>query len=333
MAFRDYCSELTGTIPRLPYPAAMTMVNRAWKTVTEWRLWSWRLNLADITAPAIISGQGTCNVTQGSTTVNLDATAVTALSAVALATPPLASATLGQGRQFRNSNTTPNGPLYNITAFDSVGATLTLDRPYADVTANTQLFQVYKCYYAAPSTDFLRYLTVTNMASGYTIKARKLYFDQMKLNSLDPQRGANGDAYIIAEFRVDSNGNPVTEWYPHPTNARIYNCLYLRRFTPLSDSQDVPNNFDPAVIIHLASIYAAEWAMANAANFPELSGTNWVMFAQQKYSSLKDARIQAIKEDDEVFPWRPFLQGYTPDFPLGGEFLQSHDISNLVGGI
>src|SRR5271169_6135804 len=145
MPFQNYCSELVGTIPRLPYPLAQTLVNRAWKNIRDMRLWSWLVSLDDIEAPTIITN-GTVTVTQNSNQVLMDATAKSALLAVALSNPPLASPTLGQGRQIRIGVTGSGGPIYNIIAVDSTTGYLTLDRNYADSSGSGQPYFVYKCY-------------------------------------------------------------------------------------------------------------------------------------------------------------------------------------------
>ncbi len=330
MAYRDYVGELIGTIPRLPYPLAQKLVNRAWSNVRDMRLWSWLIGTDDILSAQNVTA-GTVSVTLGSPTVTLDPAASAALSPLSAANPPLASATLGSGRQIRIGVTGSGGPLYSIIAADFVGSTLTLDRPYAGDSGTGLPYQVYKCYFAPPSTDFLRYFTITNMRAGYTIRGKKLYYTQQKLNAVDAQRGGTGDAYIISAYKPDATGRPVHEWYPHPVNAAVYNCVYQKRGQDLSDSVDLPATLPSSVVMARASILASDWALANVATYPELAQTNWVMFRQGKVDEFKDEIIQAIKQDDEISPLTPFLQGSYFDFPLGGQFLQGHDVSSLIG--
>lgn len=332
MAYRDYVGEIKGTIPRIPYPLAQKYVNRAWAKIRDLRLWSFLISTADILSAQNIT-TGTVTVAQGSATVTLDTAAATALSAIALSNPPLASPTLGQGRQIRVGTSGTGLPVYSIIAAEFVGNTLTLDRPYTGASGSAQAYQVYKCYYAPPDTDFLRYLTITNMRAGYTIRGKKLYYTQQKLNAVDAQRGGNGDAYIISSYRTDSSNRPVHEWYPHPVNAATYNCVYQKRGTDLSNTIDLPATFPSSCLISLALVLSANWALANVATYPELAGTNWVMFRQQALQDFKDEIIQAIKQDDEIFPITPFLQGSYFDFPLGGQFMQGHDVSSLIGDL
>jgi hypothetical protein len=330
MAYRDYCFELTGTIPGLPFPLAQTLINRAWKDIRDLRLWSWLVDNADIEAPNLISA-GTVSVTQNQNIVQMDAAAAAALAPFQLSNPPLASPTLGVGRQIRIGLTGSGGPIYSIISADFNANTLTLDRNYADVSGVSQPYQVYKCYYAAPATDFLRYFTITNMASGYSIRGKKLYYTQQKLNAIDAQRGGTGDAYIISAYKGNATGQPVHEWYPHPVNARTYNCIFQHRGIDLSDSVDIPSTLPSSILMAKAFSHAAIWAQANVGRYSELAQVNWVMYKQGVDAQFKEEVIQAIKQDDEISPLTPFLQGSYFDFPLGGEFLQGHDVSSLIG--
>ena len=83
-------------------------------------------------------------------------------------------------------------------------------------------------------------------------------------------------------------------------------------------------------MIQLAKKYGTEWALANCSTYPELQRTNWVAAAQLYMQEHKDSLMQCIKMDDEIAPQVPFFQGYSFDFPLGGEFLQGHDVSSLI---
>ncbi len=330
MAFREYCSELVGTIPNLPYPLAQTLVNRAWKDIRDLRL----VDSADILLPAAITA-GTVTATHGSVTVTCDAIASAALLPAIFGDPPLASTALGQGRQIRMGVSGAVGLIYNIVAVDATDPNaliLLIDRKYGEQTI-TGPYQVYHCYIAPPDDDFLQYFVVTHKRAGYSIRAKKLFYTQYRLNSIDPQRGANGDAYVIAAYKSDRDGRPVHEWYPHPTNAGVYSALYRKRGKDLSLSIDVPVTFPNSVLMARAFQHAADWAVANVGRYPQLTQTNWAMFRESKGTLLKEELVQAIKQDDEISPLLPILQGAYSDFPLGGEFMQGHDVSSLLGGL
>ncbi len=341
MTFRDMWNDLVESTPRLPPPFAQTIINRAFSDVRDYRLWSWLVPTGYIVTPTSVTA-GTVTFTQGSKLMTPDATAAAALNAVALANPPLASFQVGIGRQIRlasQASGTP-GPLYNITAYDNSIPQITVDRPYLEASGVTQGYMVYKAYYQAPpsdgsaSPDFLRYFTVTNPAVGYTIRKRKLYYTQNQLNGIDPQRGATGDPYIIANYLDDpTTGNVVHEWYPHPVYQRSMTCIYQKRGLPLSDTNPPPLTLPSELIMERAYMRACSWALKMVSQYPELQQTNWIMAYNQHKQDFKEALIQAIKQDDEIAPQVAFQQGGVFDFPLGGQFLQGHDLSSLVGGL
>lgn len=348
--FRQLWSELLGTIPRLPPALAQIYINRAFSDIRDYRLWSWLVGVGYITTPAAIT-TGTASATLGSNQVTFSAAAAAALTAVALANPPLASPQVGIGRQFRLSSATTGTPgaLYNITAWADPVATL--DRVWAEESVTDRAYMVYKAYYQPPPSngsatpDFLRYLSIANTPVGYTIRGRKLYYTQDQLDGADPQRGATGDVYIIAAYETNPTQAvtssslplgpsmiPVHEWYPHPVTARVYKAIYQKRMMTLSDTQQPPATLPDYVLIVRAQIHAAQWALGQVAVFPELAQTNWVSYLEAKQKEYKEALIQCIKQDDEIFVHRAFTQGWQFDFPLGGAFLQGHDVSSLVGG-
>jgi hypothetical protein len=75
---------------------------------------------------------------------------------------------------------------------------------------------------------------------------------------------------------------------------------------------------------------ASDWALANCNTFPELQQTNWVAFRQTQMAEYKEALLRCIKQDDEMMPLIPFRQGQGFMFPLGGQFLQSHDVTSIL---
>lgn len=330
-SFNDYVSELVGVFPRLSPEYAPKLVNRAWADIRDMRLWSFQFDYGDILSPAIVTA-GTVSVTEGSASVVVDATAGAALDAVALLPapiPPLSSPTLGIGRQFRIGS---QSPIYSIIGWDVGTLTLTLDRVYSNATAAGQTYQVYKCYYATPAPDFVRYISVVNRTSGYAMRGKNLTVSQTKLNAIDPQRGGQGDAYVVASYQPDADGNPVHEWYPNPTNPSTYNCFFQRRGADLSKTVPLPKSFPQAVLTNRALMLCCNWAMVNVATYPELASVNWIQARKSYEQDFKEGLIQAIKQDDELMVQQPFLQGSTTDFPLGGAFLQGHDVSSLIGG-
>lgn len=338
MAFADYVAELTTTIPGLEAPAAIKYVNRAWAEIRDIRKWSFLTQLKDVYAPPIVSA-GTVTVTLFSPTITFDATAIAALNA-SQSLPPIASTSVGVGRQFRigaigssNINFNSAGAVYSLLTYDNITGVATLDRPFAGASGALQQYLVYRCYFEPPVTDFVRYKAVTNYTSGYGIIRDALNVPQESLAIFDPQRQSTGDAYYLSPLMTDyQNPNAIGgtiahEFYPHPTNPSIYTCLFERRGTDLSPTQDLPNTFPSQALIHRALMHGCDWALMNVPNRPELQGTNWVIAKESKEKMFREAIILSIKQDDEIMPKLAMRVGrYFSQFPPGGQWLQSHSL-------
>jgi hypothetical protein len=346
LTFQELYKELTGEIPALPDPMASRLINRAWKRVNDYRLWSWQIVAnAQLFVPAVIS-VGTCSVTFNSTAVVMDTAATAALNQVAFGNPPLASPVLGVGYQIKlgaspDALGAPMGPNYTITAWDGAG-NLTIDAPYGGQTTTGLNYQVLKSYYAAPflpvtSTgpdgQFARFMSVTNLLDGYAITGRQLYFSQEELNRIDPQRGGQGDAYILSLLQANSLGQPVYEMYPNPVNPATYQANMATKGPLLTMTTQLPQvsyALDDTVTFQ-AKCFAGQWALANSTRFKDLGGVNWVVYCQMMEEEYKKSLRLCIKEDDEIMPSpKPFVYNGGFSFPLGGEFLQSHDISSIL---
>jgi hypothetical protein len=353
MSFADMTAELVGTIPRMSALHAQQVVNRAWSRVRDSRLWSFHfVSDAQLFVPNAVPTPGfqpTMNlgsiaVEFGSKEVIPDSLAAAMFNSLAMANPPLASPILGVGRQLRvgttNGLSTPTGPNYNITQWD--GSTLLIDRPYGERSALRCAFQILKCYYAPPAPPpyldlmpdlrFVKYDCFTNRNNGYAIFGPNLYWSQAQLNAIDPQRGGQGDAYIVANYGRNQLGQQVIELYPNPVQFTTYSCTYFTRWANLSPSTDLPQvayELEQMVMFE-SKCLAADWALANVNSVPELGQTNWVNYRQTQMAEFKASMIQCFKQDDEIMPLIPFRQGQGFMFPLGGQFLQSHDVSSIL---
>jgi hypothetical protein len=323
----------------------MQLVNRAWGRIRDFRLWSFNVIAdAQLFVPSVVSA-GTVSPTFNSNLVTVDVTAAAAINAIALANPPLANSTLGVGRQIRLGSITgissPTGPNYSIVAWDGISV-LTIDKPYGESTATDSPYQILKCYYVPPDLPFgsgnydqtfVQWLSVVNKFQGYSINPRNLHWTQSALNQIDPQRGGQGDAYIFANYGRNSLGQPVFELYPNPVNFATYTATYVTRWPSLTATQDLPMMpYDlPGCILFFAKKLGADWALANVGTYSELQQTNWVAYAQQQKQEFTESLIQCIKVDDELNPLtQARQQGAGFDFPLGGQFLQGHDVSSLI---
>lgn len=335
MAFADYVAEVTNSVPGLEAPAAAKFVNRAWKEIRDIRKWSFLTQNKDLYAPAIVSA-GTVTTTQFSPNITFDAAAIAALNA-SPSLPPIAGVPVGVGRQFR-IGTSPSltqisqaGTVYSLQTYDPVGGGATLDRPYAGASGSLQPYLVYRAYFEPPTTDFVRYISVTNYQSGYAIIRDALNVPQESLAIYDPQRQSTGDAYCLSSFMTDyqnpnnAGGTIAHEFWPHPTNPAVYTGLFRRRGTDLSPTQDLPNTFPDSVLIQRAMMHACQWALENVPSRPELQGTNWVIAKESREKMFREDLILAIKQDDEIQPLIAARVGkYYAQFPPGGMWLQSH---------
>lgn len=344
MSFQDMTAELVGTIPRMSALHAQQVVQRAWSRVRDSRRWSFHfVSDAQLFVPDGITG-GSVSVTFGRKEVIPDGVAAALFDSVAMANPPLASPIIGVGRQLRigttNGLSTPTGPNYNIVGWD--GTTLLIDRPYGEYSADRAQYQVLKCFFAPPAPppylnlqpdlNFVKYDVITNRNSGYAIFGPNLYWSQAQLNAIDPQRGGQGDAYIMANYGRNSLGQPVIELYPNPVKFTTYSATYWTRWANLSPTTDLPQvSYElPDLVIFEAKSLAADWALANVSTVPELAQTNWVNYRQTQMAEYKAAMTQCFKQDDEIMPLIPFRQGQGFMFPLGGQFLQSHDVTSIL---
>ena len=351
MASQDSIRELLGTVPKLPATHAGQILNRAWGRFRDCRLWSFNV-IADAqwwVPKAITTGSVNCTYQSPTVTVTSSAT-IAAFNALAGVTPPIGNAgVLGTGRQIKigstSSLTSGTGPCYNIVNWDGIGS-LTLDKPFGEATQTGAQYTLLRAYYAAPpapfgalpngyDATFIRPLTATNRVTGYTIRGKKLYWTQAQLNAIDPQRGGQGDAYIVSSYGRNSLGQPVFELYPNPVNQATYSVVYYCRWPDVGPSQDFPQMPYDLVqcVMDLARTFAAQWAGANVATFPELGRTNWVAAANMWKTDFKEGLMQCIRTDDTIMPQVAFVQGSMFDFPLGGQFLQSHDVSSILAAV
>jgi len=320
--FLDYASELVGTIPELDILIAQRLVNRAFHDISESRVWSWLRGFGVLVAPQIIF-TGAATVTQFSNTVSLNAAANTALNNL---TNPLITQ-----RQFRCAA----GPMYNISAYNNGGGTLTLDRPYMESSAATQPYQVYRCYYQPSdssgnlTTDFLMFKAILNPVDGYAIVGANLRLTRQELDARDPTRGAQDLAYTLASFSVDANGVPIYEMWPHPTSQRGYIAIYQKRGKPLSNTNDIPSTLSSDMLVEHSKDYAYDWCIANAQRFPSLKGVDWRLLkaeADRKYKIMLQAA--RVKDDELILDsWIPSLRDYLSYPPIDSAFMQRHDVA------
>jgi len=269
-------------------------------------------------------------VTQYSTIVTPDAVAGAALHN--LNNPFLTQ------RQFRSVG---GGPIYNIVSAVDNGTLvtqLTLDRVWTDASAVGAQYQIYRCYYTPADgngnfiQDFLMFVVINNPTDGYALVGKNLFLSKAELDARDPTRGAQGNPYAVSAYKVDANGFPVYELWPHPTVPRGLPYIYRRRGVPLSATVDVPGNLSPDMVVQHSLDYACDWALLNMGRFAELKEVDWKLMkaeADRKYKiMLQDEKRQ---DDNTILTnFLPNLRDYLNYPPIDSNFMQSHDWGDVA---
>jgi hypothetical protein len=325
MTVRELANTIIGEIPRMPYPAAVDQVKRAWKEIRDMRLWSWLQGEGVIIVPDQVNA-GTVSLTKLSAAATFDATAITALNTsntLYLTTAPVA------GRQIKLDN-----HVYTLLTYDTGTGAATLDHAYLGVTNATATYSVLQAYVKSPGgLDHRLFENVRDADNGYSIG---LVGTQAELNSRDHQRSSAGDPYHLVYHHTGTDGIPRYELWPHPTAHRGYVAVYFKRgvvdhasVTFPAATFTFPLTLAEDVIQELALYHACLWAEKNKGQFPELGAANWRYVAGEHKRQYQDALVQAKKADTEiaVTTWIPAPGGFNS--PVDAAFAQSHDVDWL----
>ena len=180
----------------------------------------------------------------------------------------------------------------------------------------------------------MKFLCIVNKADGYAIVGSNLNRKQQEINARDPTRGAQDLAYTVSSYKVDANGNPIYELWPHPTSARAYTSFYRQRGVDLSPSVDVPNTFNSNIVTESAKQYAYDWAIANAGRFTELKDVEWSLLKAEGKRRLDKMILAAQVKDNEIFEQDYIVQlrDYLTFPPIDSKFFQSHDAGGWFDG-
>jgi hypothetical protein len=297
VAFGDLQAELRGCVPKLSFSYSRTLVNRAWRSVRESHLWSFNLFQSSLVSPQLVTA-GTVTTTQGTSTIQFDATALAALNASSSLVSLLTQ------RQFRPSATPGISGIYSLITFDTVLGVATLDRPMDDLGGTGIAYSVYQAYYAAPMSDFLRWVTVRNLAWADYLD---LDMTRQMLDEGDPQRTWVAQPTAIVALGTDQRpgsatlGWPMFELWGQPISPYTYQCYGLRRGTDLVNQTDtLPPAIDEALVLAKARYYAYEWAEANKDMSPRSSGPDFRFLMGAADSEYKKLLIQYRRQDKEL---------------------------------
>lgn len=316
----DLSSELIGWFPKLSPLLAVKLVNRGWRDVRKDRRWSFLRGEANLLAPLVVQA-GTASTTQYNTSVVLDATATAAVQASGNI-PPITE------RQFRVGG----NQIYSIVAFNVVGSigTITLDRLYAEGTATGQQFLIYKCYYQAPSPDFIRWVSFVDPVNDYRMRRRSMSWTKEMVDRRDPYRGAFDNPIVIAAYKwgmytygSTSYNVPVFELWPHPLAQIGYLTLFQREGMDLAPTEAFPAIIPDELVLSRSKYYAYQWAKLNAQEMNIKPSDQTIEMAMYKdllnAAKLADENTmsQNYFEDEQDQVWSG---------PIDANYIQSHDM-------
>lgn len=307
-----------GYVPGFPVQLAQNIVQQAWKDIRDSRFWSFLIGQTFLNSPGIITA-GSASVTQYSNTVTLDATASAAVTG--LSNPLL---TL---RQFRQSG----GAIFNIVSADftnPAAVVLTLDANYQDTTNATASYQIYRCYYTPPSSDFKRWESIVQPDNAY--RFTECNWTRKEIDGYDPQRSSQGLPYYMASYKLITVGNdthvPAFEMWPHPTAALGYFAMYQKAGIDFAnDSELLPPQVSRETLSYRARYLAYEWAEANKGAHSELQATNWLALRSSVERDYRDSLATDQKNDEETFLQNWVTLNYGgPPWPVSASWMQSH---------
>lgn len=354
MSFYTMTQELTGVLPGLSPFLAQKYVNDAWIDICNKKNWGFLRRDGAITCPAQITA-GAVSITQGSTSVTLDATASAAMAAQQATANPTVT-----NLQIRFGSSTPStGQIYSITGYDATvpaAIVLTLNRPVVEATDADAGYQCYRCYVPPPLVPGLRFLAwdaVVDMVNGWPLK---LHYTSKYFDAMDPQRQSQGQAYMVGAYETvftdslitgatspnpnQSAGVPLYELWPHPVSGQTF---YVRmkakgaRFT--LGTQELPTSVvEEAMVLDWAlGRYAYPFALANRAHFPQFKDTDLPSLIRTKVATVEGQITSAYRQDQEQNQTDVYNRGHglragagafgrhaDPGYPVDANFLQSH---------
>lgn len=306
----DIIGELQGTVPGADAALSRTLANEAWADVRRLGGWSFQLAETGFTVPGSLS-TGTVTLQLGISTVIGDASA----SAAWASTSQYGS--LLTQRQFRSGGVSGAGTIYDIISVDFTNpsaAVLTLNRPFSDPLTSManpvsgQQYFIYQPYIVAPSQDFVRWLTVLDIANSGWLWVRG---DRRKVSTIeDPQRQifANPDRLLGlgSDSRIGSStaGWQRYELWPGPQGQFLYQAWYLRFGDDLVNLTDtLPPGIPESLIKAKARVRCYENAEANKnPSNPRGAGADFrflLQVAQAEFNrELKDTRRQDREKVD-----------------------------------
>jgi hypothetical protein len=322
MSFLSMQTELKGSVAKFPISFAPTIINRAWRQIREDNLWSFNFFESAWVSPPLINA-GTATVVQGLPTITVDPIAAAAINAGSTLYSFVTQ------RQFRIGIS----GIYNIIAWDGVN-TLTLDRPYLDVSFTNAAYQIYQAYYPAPMQDLLTLISVRNMSLFLPLGLTR---NREWADARDPQRSWYLYPTEVIPIGYDQRGSgtsnasatlgfPMFELWGQAQTPYTYQIAGLRRGTDLVNFTDtLPLPVGEDLVLALAKYYVYEWAEGNKDYQPRSSGPDWRFLMAAAMDEKKKLLIKYRRQDKE------FFDAWTTKYGLLAANVQ-HSYYNSIGG-
>lgn len=312
--FLDYWNELIGYCGESMDPdLAKTLVQRAHKDILESRTWSFLVAEGVLQAPEVVTA-GTVTVNTFDTVVTTDATAKTALDAAETVNIPMST------RQFRCGIT---GRIYNIASYNTTTGDITLQEPFSEADVAAGSYSVFKCFYAPPTADFLRFVTVRDLTNGRPLR---LDVQKIELDRRDPLRTSTEPPMVVSTYKAASDSSPLFELWPRPTSARGYVTSYQKRGIVLTDDTDtLPASIPDELLMSRAQYHLAKWCEIAKGRDPALRLTNWQFLMAESLARYNELLHKAWVRDDEIYCQNVTLDKRLVYGPPSASYMQSHD--------
>lgn len=200
---------------------------------------------------------------------------------------------------------------------------LTLDRPYYDTTAGSDLgYSIYQCYYAVPVKDFQAWESTVDINNAIDLCASGARKYREMADMFDPQRQIFANPGTWIPYQIDTRPGSSTlgfllmELYPQPQAQFAYQTWFTRLGEDLVNLQDtLPFPITEHVVKALARVKAYEWAEANKDPMnPRGNGADFrfLMGAAAKEAAAQLKEIRSL-DRDRVDMWYSVMsrvQGY-----------------------
>lgn len=299
--------------PGVPFGLVREWTQQAYAELVDRRPWSWAQT--ELTLSVLAARSLTVTVVQGSKAIT---SAAGFLSTDA-------------GRQIRVGTF----PVYTIDVVtDASNATLTV--AYAG-TGGALTAQILDAYVTLPA-DFASFIFV---ADPYNQRMVPYWLTEDQLNRVDPTRSSSdGTPRVLvarqASQRQATLGQMVYEWWPYPTAAKQFPCMYRKAPAKLLDTDPLLGTLaqHSHVLQHGALMKCAKWPGSALEKNPYFSLALYKEFKRDFEEAL--AKLELRDDDQLQQSWStlPYHRWGLWDLTFDTAFLRSHDatLADYISG-